>query len=40
MTESPFGKTNSMDIHDDFIEEKTPFIKFTGVSLDEFFRNT
>lgn len=34
MTESPFGKTNPMDIHDDVIE--TPSIEFTGVPLDEF----
>lgn len=34
MTDSPFGKTNPMDIHDDVIE--TPSIEFTGVPLDEF----
>lgn len=36
MTESPFGKVNPMDIHDGFIEEKTPSIVFTGMPLDEF----
>ena len=36
MTESPFGKTNPMDIRDDFIKVETPSIAFTGVPLDEF----
>lgn len=34
MTESPFGKVNSMDIRDDYIA--TPSVNFTGVPLDEF----
>lgn len=34
MTESPFGKVNLMDIHDDYIA--TPSVNFTGVPLDEF----
>lgn len=34
MTESPFGKVNPMDIHDDYIA--TPSVNFTGVPLDEF----
>lgn len=34
MTESPFGKVNSMDIRDDYIA--TPSVNFTGAPLDEF----